>query len=169
MAFSTFLVLACLLYGLFRLSQYESITPKGLPWVGRRKEMFSYVRTKFRSIFNTREMMIDAYFRVRALNSPCEFGIGKPLAHICPKVQQSRPCRHPRISTRSPTSHPAHVVHKMDHHAARQRAQPDTDPRRGGPTGLCLSMRETARRPHRLHPTPPGSRQEPPDPDPHHQ
>jgi hypothetical protein len=55
------------LYELFRLSQYESIAPKGLPWVGRREEIFPYLRTKFRSVFNTREIMIEAYFQVSGI------------------------------------------------------------------------------------------------------
>lgn len=62
--FSVIALMSLCLYRIYRVAASGSITPKGVSWVGRRKEVFSYLRAKARALFGTKATLMEAYTQV---------------------------------------------------------------------------------------------------------
>lgn len=62
--FSVVALMCLCLYRIYRVIVSGSIIPEGVSWVGRRKEVFSYVRAKARALFGTKDSLMEAYIKV---------------------------------------------------------------------------------------------------------
>lgn len=63
-----FLIL--LVYVVYVKLTSKPLLPKHVPWVGRRSELFSKSRANLRSFTKTRELLDDAYYKVRVVFAP---------------------------------------------------------------------------------------------------
>jgi hypothetical protein len=62
--FSVVALMCLCLYRIYRVVASGSIIPEGVSWVGRRKEVFSYLRAKARALFGTKASLMEAYTQV---------------------------------------------------------------------------------------------------------
>ncbi|KAF2149266.1 cytochrome P450 [Myriangium duriaei CBS 260.36] len=81
--FYLFIAIGAVLYKVCRLSQYESTAPrdKGVAWMGRGKEWgFSYLLAKIRSASNTKQSMMDVYYKFSKIGQSIvlPFPFGRP-------------------------------------------------------------------------------------------
>jgi hypothetical protein len=59
-----FVLFVLFAYVLNKLTTWEYSIPKEVQWVDRRKEPFSYLRAKARSLGRSKENALEAYFKV---------------------------------------------------------------------------------------------------------
>ncbi|KAL3485299.1 cytochrome P450 [Aspergillus germanicus] len=71
-----------------KLTTWEHIVPPGIPWIDRRAEPFSYLRSKWRSFFNMRQNMTTAYYTINKQQdraAAMAIAFGRPQIVLPPK------------------------------------------------------------------------------------
>ncbi|RDW69667.1 putative cytochrome P450 monooxygenase [Coleophoma cylindrospora] len=80
------LLFVILAFSLNRLTTWEYSIPNEVQWIDRRKEAFSYLRAKARSLVRNKENVLEAYFKFNKLGNAaaCAVAFGRPLLLLPP-------------------------------------------------------------------------------------